>query len=143
MLEDLITEDIASVDDITVGTWILHNIHSIHSIQRVLVFALVQQIIGYVKGPFAFIFIKLCIQNLDRHVACMDEIRNEYKCLLENIEERGHLAALGTDGRIILKRMFDKYSVKDLYRQVQYRSKSGAIMKARILYPCFQYSHIS
>jgi hypothetical protein len=42
------------------------------------------------------------------HVACMTEMRNVYNKILVEKPERDHLGDLGTDGRIILRRILKK-----------------------------------
>jgi hypothetical protein len=42
------------------------------------------------------------------HIACLGEMANAYKILLENLKGRDHLEDLGIDGRIILEYILEK-----------------------------------
>jgi hypothetical protein len=106
MLVNLTTDDVSV--DITEGRAILHNIPSM--LMHVVCMP-VYRFIGHVRGLSAFICIEPGVQNLFRYIARAKETTNEYTCWLENIKgkkERGHFLALETEGRIILKQIFDK-----------------------------------
>jgi hypothetical protein len=45
---------------------------------------------------------------MDRHVARMRDMRNEYNILLRKLEGRDDLEDLGVNGRIILERILGK-----------------------------------
>jgi hypothetical protein len=59
-------------------------------------------------SPNVIRIIKSRRMRLAGHVACMGEMRNAYKILVESLKETDHSEDLGVDGRIILKQILLK-----------------------------------